>query len=174
VEFRWQRIWLGVERIENKAKNEILVAFIPEAEEGKDLYDAMKFSGNGSVSFYSIGEQFKSDEKLVIQGLPALEEDRVVPLGIEAMEAGEFSFGINLLDNFSEFYEIYMHDEQNGSLTDLRNGNYAVNLEKGEYSERFSLRFIDAKVTSIEDDLALKGVSLYSTGKQMQINFADL
>jgi sugar lactone lactonase YvrE len=169
----WQRIWLGVERIENKAKNEVLVAFIPEAEEGKDLYDAMKFSGNGFVSFYSVGEFAKPTQKLAIQGFPSLEGERIVRLGIEAKKSGSFTFDISKQDGFSELDEIYLYDSETESLTDLRKENYSVELSEGEHNDRFTLRFIGGKVTGIAEDLADTGVSIFSNSNQIQINFLD-
>ena len=62
----------------------MLIGFLEEGEEGEDLYDAYKLSGNSLLSFYSIGDAKSSTDKLAIQGLPAFtEEQRDIPIGIE-------------------------------------------------------------------------------------------
>jgi hypothetical protein len=174
----WERIWLGVE-LEGEASNEILLAFIPEATEGKDDFDATKFSGNDFVSLYSLGDCrdkacLVSNQKLAIQGLPSIAEDRIVKLGLEVKKAGKFTFNINKLDNFSELHEVYLYDSQTESLTDLRINNYSTNLEAGEFNERFELRFIGGKITDLPSDLIQTGISVFSTSNQIQINFSDL
>ncbi len=166
----WQRIWLAVES-DKGASNQILLGFIPEAQEGEDKYDVEKRSGNTFVSLYSLQE--KTDEKLIIQGLPALESDRVVPFGVHAKEAGEFTFSIGRLENLSEG-DIFLYDSETNLETDLRKTDFTVNLGVGEHNDRFSLRFIGGKITGISEDLAETGVSIFSHSNQIQINFADL
>jgi hypothetical protein len=169
-----ERIWLGVEK-ENGAKNELLLAFLDEAEEGKDLYDDSKLSGNSFVSLYSIGDFKSGEQELAIQGLPSFINERTIPIGIEVKEAGEFTFSINYLDGFDSETQLFLYDTEIESLIDLRAGNYTVSLEKGEFNERFSLRFIGGKITDLPEDslgeLNDLGINLYATKNEIRIQF---
>ena len=166
-----QRIWLGVEK-ENGVKNEILLAFLEGAETEKDQYDANKLSGNGFVSLYSVGAFKSGNRPLAIQGLPALTESTVVSIGIEAKEAGEFTFRLNHLDHFDSETEIYLADKETGSLVNIRTETYSVNLAKGDYQDRFELRFVPAQVTSLEEEEAVAlGVRLFTTEGEVKVQF---
>ena len=166
-----QRIWVGVEK-DNGAKNEILLAFLDGAETEQDSYDANKLSGNSSVSLYTVGAFKSGTRPLAIQGLPALTEATVVPMGIEAKEAGEFTFRLNHLDRFDGETEIYLADKETGSLVNIRTETYSVNLATGDYQDRFELRFVPAQVTSLEEEKALEvGVRLFATEGEVRVQF---
>ena len=165
----WQRIWVGVEG-SNGAKNEILVGFMPDALDGKDEYDARKLSGNDFVSFYSIGSGDFADEQLVIQGLPTLDRNRVVPLGINVKQATTFTFNMNNTIGFPTTTEIYLFDAETGVYTNLSAGDsYQATLTTGEINDRFSLRFID--LTSFSDELVDKGFFIYGAQSEIKVEF---
>ena len=166
-----QRIWVGVEK-DNGAKNEILLAFLDGAETEQDSYDANKLSGNSSVSLYTVGAFKSGTRPLAIQGLPALTGSTVVPMGIEAKEAGEFTFRLNHLDHFDSETEIYLADKETGSLVNIRTETYSVNLATGDYQDRFELRFVPAQVTSLEEEEAIEvGVRLFATEGEVKVQF---
>jgi hypothetical protein len=164
----WQRIWIGVE-MNGKYTNEALIGFIPDATNGKDLYDATKNSQHQYLSLYTLGQT----NRYSIQGLPSLEADREIKLGVDAKSDGAFEFKINHLDNISEWFGIYLFDSQNNSLTDLRSKTYKTDLTKGRYENRFSLRFIDERITSLEDDLESIGANIFSAENTVNILFED-
>ena len=166
------KIWIGVEN-QNGVKNEILIGFVADAEEGKDGYDANKLSGNGFVSLYSIGDFKSGARKLAIQGLPSFTESVIVPIGIEAKEAGEFVFSINHLEGVDELTEIYLHDSETGKIMNLRSGEYKINLAKGEYNDRFELRFVEGKVTSLPNELTDLGIKLYASYQSVVVQFSS-
>lgn len=167
-----QRIWLQASQ-KNGASNEILIGFMEDATAEKDQYDASKLSGNNFISFYSIGSFANSQaNKLAIQGLPLITETTHIPLGIEAKETGEFTFSIKQLDNFDESIEIYLYDVLNGNSVDLRSIPYQVNLNKGEYNDRFSLVFSTTKVTSLPTEFATN-LQLYASNQAIVLQFTN-
>ena len=177
----WKRAWIGV-NLKNSsgqvlAKNELLVGQMPDALLGNDRYDAIKLSGNELLSFYSRNVDCNGSsecKKLAIQGLPFLHQSQIIPIGIEAKEAGVFTFSINHLKGFDEFMELHLYDAQQDISVDLRAGDYTVNLDKGEFNDRFTLRFIEGKVTSLPDDLETPlelGVLLYASQRNINVQF---
>jgi hypothetical protein len=111
--------------------------------------------------------------RLVIQGLPSLTDASIIPIGIEAKEAGEFIFSINHLDGFDLETQIFLYDTETESLIDLRAGNYTVSLEKGEFNERFSLRVTPNRVSSLGDLKQDIGIKAYAYKNQIIIQFAN-
>ncbi len=169
-----ERVWISAQH-ESGASNQILVAFGEDADEKSDIYDGRKRSESKTLSFYMPIADFKkgvASEKLAIQGLPTFEEGKVVELGIDAKKAGKFTFELDGLTNMDK-QEIYLYDSQTGIETDLRKESPTVELEVGEHNERFTLRFIGEKITSISDELADSGISIFSSASNIQINFAD-
>ncbi len=170
-----QRIWLSAKH-ENGSGNQILIAFTENADEKSDMFDGKKRSESNTLSFYMPVSDFAKgvdSEKLAIQGLPTLEEGRIVELGIEAKQAGKFTFALDKSE-FSENQAIFLHDLLTDEMVDITKESYSVELEKGDYSDRFTLRFVGEKVTSISDDLAETGISIFSHSNQIQINFSDV
>ena len=149
----WNRAWIGVTLRNGSAliaSNEVLIGFMPDASLGQDQYDAKKFVGNEYISFYS---QATHSSKLAIQGLPKLvDQEQVLPLGLETETAGTYTFNINHLDQFEEI-DLFLIDAVTGVVTDLRSEIYQVDLAAGNYTNRFSIRFSPAKVTSIEEEI---------------------
>jgi hypothetical protein len=162
-----ERLWLGVDK-DGKATNELLLAFSKHGDEGKDRYDAIKRSANAYLSLYSMNA---SGERLAIQGLPSLGEDREVAIGIEAKEAGTFTFSIKHTDGMPEGMEVYLQDALANTLTKLGEGQYQVALEKGRHEERFSLRFTSGRVTGMDDSPESAGISLYASNGRIVASF---
>jgi hypothetical protein len=170
-----ERVWISAQH-ESGTSNQILVAFGEDADEKADIYDGRKRSDSKVLSFYMPVTDFKKgmeSEKLAIQGLPTFEQGRVVELGVEAKQAGSFTFSLSKLDNIEETQEIYLYDSQTGIETDLKTSNYITDLEVGEFNERFELRFIGEKITSIGDELMQTGISVFSYENQIQVDFTD-
>ncbi len=102
-----------------------------------------------------------------------MDEGRIVELGIEAKQSGKFTFALDKSE-FSENQAIFLHDLLTDEMVNITKKSYSVELDKGDYVDRFTLRFVGEKVTSISEDLAETGVSIFSHSNQIRINFADL
>ncbi len=170
-----QRLWLSAKH-EDGASNQILIAFAENADEKSDIFDGKKRSESETLSFYMPVTDFEKgvdSEKLAIQGLPTLDEGRIVELGIEAKQSGKFTFALDKSE-YLENQAIFLHDLQTNKLVDITKESYSVELPTGDHSDRFTLRFVGEKVTSISSDLAETGVSIFSHSNRIQINFSDL
>ncbi len=170
-----QRLWLSAKH-EGGAGNQILIAFAETADEKSDIFDGKKRSESETLSFYmpvSYFEKGVDSEKLAIQGLPTLDEGRIVGLGIEAKQSGKFTFALDKAE-YLENQTIFLHDLLTDEMVNITKESYSVELDKGDYEDRFTLRFVGEKVTSISEDLAETGVSIFSHSNQIRINFADL
>lgn len=175
----WHRIWLSATH-ENGYGNELLLAFIPDANDGKDHYDAIKLSGSQHLSFYShqpiLGNDIplKKANKYAIQGLGALDEGKVIPLGLEVKTAGTYTFDISHLDHFpTTDYTVLLKDNELGLLTDLSEEPYQVVLEEKNHIGRFQLQFVPNRVTSLGGELNQAKLAIYSHQKNVYLNLIE-
>lgn len=121
--------------------NEILIGFLAEATYGIDnLYDGHKLQGNPDLSFYSMIPGY--DRNLVIQGLPPLSQEEIIPIGLDVRIAGKYTFKVELIENFDVSTQIFLEDKAVAKLTDLRNADtYEFMLDEGVTDERFVIKF---------------------------------
>lgn len=150
------RIWLSVTGPQEDY-NELLVAFMEGAEVGMDRTDAEKLKGNTKLAFYSMldGGDF------VIQGLPVLNQTDTyeIALGVDAGFAGNYTFDVQMIENFDPAAVITLEDRLANKFTNLRTtSQYVAQIaEPGEIRNRFFLHFngatsvpvIDQKLTKV-------------------------
>jgi hypothetical protein len=127
---------------------QILVGADPNTTDGFDLgYDAALNDNNLEDMFWLInGNEF------VIQGVPNFGIDQILPLGIKLKEEGGFTIKINKLENVPEDVNIYLKNLQDSTYFDLRKGDYSMNLDPGNYNERFQIVFQKEKISTEEPD----------------------
>ncbi|MBE0640109.1 MAG: T9SS type A sorting domain-containing protein [Bacteroidales bacterium] len=150
------RIWLSVTGPQEDY-NEILVAFMEGAEVGMDRTDAEKYKISSRLAFYSELE----GGDFVIQGLPVLNQTDTyeIALGVDAGFAGNYTFDVQLIENFDPAAVITLEDRLANKFTNLRTtSQYVAQIaEPGEIRNRFFLHFngatsvpvIDQKLTKV-------------------------
>jgi hypothetical protein len=162
-----QKIWLNV-TANDGITNELSINFSEQATVGEDRMDITKFKGNKNLAFYSLLDK----KELIVQGLPELIGSQKVKLGLDANESGKYEFNINHLLNFSENFDIFLLDKELGISTDLRAGNYVVQLESAIYKERFELEFVE-RVLSVDPSLELKGINIMADEMGINLYFTS-
>ncbi|SNR41339.1 Por secretion system C-terminal sorting domain-containing protein [Lutibacter agarilyticus] len=112
------------------------------------------------------------NKKYVIQGLPDANIDREIPLGIKMSKAGLAIIQIDALENVDESVELYIKDELLGTTTKINNTPFEIELEAGEYTNRFSLVFKQNKTLDIEDEILKNGLFVYvnNIAQELRIN----
>jgi hypothetical protein len=170
----WERIWLTA-RHERGYENQILLGFIPDASEEDDQYDAIKLSGSSHLSFYSKRHTAIDNDDLAIQGLPLLAENesRIIPLGLNILTEGEYTFSISHLSNFSESRGVLLYDSEMDTSIDLRSQDYKLNLPVRHYVNRFSLQLVGDKITDLTNNLE-NGIQLFSNQNKVMVHFSKL
>ena len=140
------RLWLSISG--NDKYNEILVAMNSEATDGEDrLYDAVKLRGNSSIALATQNE----NKEYAIMAFPHPLEGKVVPLSVLIGESGEYTFNPRTMENLGS-YNVYFEDNSTNEMTLLtEETNVEINLETGEYTNRFFLHFMPRTVTGIAE-----------------------
>ncbi|MFY1048404.1 T9SS type A sorting domain-containing protein [Chryseobacterium sp. GP-SGM7] len=105
------------------------------ASDSYDVYDS-KAMGMGSDAFYSV----VGTEKLVIQGRAPFHVNDIVPLGNKHFENGNFAISLSHKEGlFTNGQEIYLHDKQLGTYTNLQTGAYNFSANAGDFTNRFEI-----------------------------------
>lgn len=156
-----QRLWLNLSN-NNGGFSQILVGYAQGASSGWDRgYDGEALAGN-AVKFYSLG----AGKKLTIQGRswPFVQED-IVPLGYKATAQGNYTIGIDHLDEPFNDQNIYLEDKALNVLHDLKAAPYSFTSNVGEFDERFVLRYTNQTLSTAEMTALENNVILYTTDK---------
>jgi hypothetical protein len=133
------RIWLDIVNSTNGNSERTLVGYASQATNGRDhLYDCIH-KITGELSIYSLLQ----DEPYSIQGkgLPFTGNDRI-PLGVYVNAPGTYAIALYKTDGlFAGQQPIYLEDKVAGVFHNLKNSPYTVTLPKGEFNNRFELRY---------------------------------
>ncbi|MHA7842514.1 MAG: T9SS type A sorting domain-containing protein [Winogradskyella sp.] len=125
---------------------ELLANFHDSATEGFDYgLEAKRPNELLSDAYWT-----QDDESFVIQA-HAFDTELRIPLIIDIEEQQPLSFGIYDIQNFDDNQGIYIYDSNYDLYQDLRALNYHINIEPGNYTDRFEIVFTPSQSLSIDD-----------------------
>ncbi len=78
--------------------------------------------------------------------------DLTIPLVVKIEENQPLRFRIFDVQNFDESQPIFLHDIQNDLYVDLRSQNYDINIEAGNYTNRFEITFKEHLLSNTKFD----------------------
>ncbi len=132
------RVWLDLTN-SNGLFRQILIGFFDDATDGEDrLYDGLRLENGTNWDFYSI----LNGQKMAIQGLSTFSEDKVIPLGVEIIQAGTFEISIAQTEADLNTATIYLKDNLLNITHDLKQSSYQVAINTlGNIDNRFELVF---------------------------------
>ncbi|MBT8259195.1 MAG: T9SS type A sorting domain-containing protein, partial [Bacteroidia bacterium] len=159
------RIWLNLSGSANMAKT-ILLGYINGATNEKDrMYDAPEFNGS-SHAFYSL----IGNEKYAIQGkaLP-FDRDDTIALGMILPSNDLYTISINTVDGLFESADqnIFLRDNYENTIHDLRLNPYSFMSDTGTYNDRFDIVYIQETLGN--GDLDLEHVVVYVNNEASQL-----
>ncbi|WP_255573046.1 choice-of-anchor D domain-containing protein [Hanstruepera marina] len=79
--------------------------------------------------------------KYVVQGIDDISDNTILPIGIHTHDDGVNKITIDILENVPSDLNIYAHDKVLNVYQDLRERDYEIFLEAGEYLDRFEITF---------------------------------
>ncbi|WP_299125797.1 LamG-like jellyroll fold domain-containing protein [uncultured Winogradskyella sp.] len=104
-----------------------------------------------------------NDEEYIIQASNEAEVSTIYPLGIRTDSDGLNRISIDALENVPNDINIYVHDIDLDLYHDLRESNYEIFLNAGEYLDRFEITFSNmADSLGIDDEIKDSIAILYS------------
>ena len=89
-------------------------------------------------------------ENYLIQGVDLIDQNTVLPIGIHTRDNGINTITIDALVNTPEDFKVYLHDKQLDIYHDLTDSDYQIELNAGEYLERFEITFANQALSTEE------------------------
>ena len=140
------RLWFSIET--DSLFNQVLIGALEDATEDEDrLYDAVKMRSANGISLSAIGNNVEH----AIMAFPPPADNKTIPLRVSTETNGTHMFKAQTVENFHEF-ALYLEDVVNGTSHELQEGvGIPVQLEAGEYLNRFYLNLVRTSFTGIEN-----------------------
>jgi hypothetical protein len=88
------------------------------------------------------------NESYLINVLP-FDQHEKIPLYLKLSEKTELNFKIAALENFNS--EVFLYDSETGLYYDLKNQDYKIQLNEGEYHERFKIAYNNPNLISANE-----------------------
>ena len=116
---------------------QLLMNFHSTATDGFDYGLEAKSDSDGTISDanWILGE-----DAYIIQAF-SFDESLRMPLVVNVNEQQPLRFRIFDIQNFEDHQGIYIHDIENDTYVNLRNLDYELNIEPGNYTDRFEIVF---------------------------------
>jgi hypothetical protein len=161
------RIWLNLTNAEG-IFSQTMVAYMTGATQGVDSKIDGLFFNDSQIALTSIIE----GSEYAVQGraLPFADTDEV-PLGFKAITAGNYTIALDHADGLFEdgSQDIYLKDNNDNSMHDLRQSSYAFASEAGVFNGRFEIIYQTTLGVS-NPVLDAHSVLVYKQGQDIVIN----
>lgn len=150
--------------------DETAIYFIEGATQNFDSkYDAIKIHKSNS-NFSTLYSYNNKNENFAINGLNSFDENIIIPLAINVVQAGEHTISVEDIKYFHSLSELYLYDSLTQTLHDLkRNKEYEFVTEKANKVKRFTLLF---KRPSNSDFYEIDKLSIYPNPSQEFVSFS--
>jgi hypothetical protein len=159
------------------SNDEMVLVFNENGSESNSVYDAEKMLAYGSIAnLYSI----KEDEDLVINALPEILSETVVPFGYKVASSGlgDFTFKASNLDGFNDHVSVHLKDMDTDVIVDLRENDYTFTATEAEDNDRFEIIFdySESVTTAIDEEkntLSDESVMVYIVKQMVTVQVAQ-
>lgn len=129
----------------NQYTRQVLLNFHDTATMGFDYGLELTRSQN-----YASDAYFLLDNKAFSGQAYPFSQSLAIPLVVDIEESQPLRFRIFDIQNFEDSQNIYIHDIQNNTYVNLRDQDYELNIETGNYTDRFEIVFTNVSL-SIDD-----------------------
>lgn len=163
-----QQLMVTIEQDEKSDKT--IIGFIEDATVGYDGdYDATYLKGEDEVhSMYSMIQ----GAHYALNHLPSIDAFKIIPIGFEPKQSGEFLLTSEWMESFTDDIPIYLEDIKDGYFQDLRsNPEYDFVSALDDEIHRFNIHF--ANPLGIEDQSPLSKVHIYAYDKTIFVNLPE-
>lgn len=150
----------------NGMSDELAVGFYDKAQESFDKYDSekMMMGSQSNPSIYTITDGYQ----LAINGMPANETDKVIPIGYK-LPAGTVTLNAYNISDFNANMDVFLRDKYENVLIDLREENsYTFDVsESTTVTDRFELVF--GAPTGISEEAA-ENIHIFANNSILYLN----
>ncbi|WP_460218512.1 choice-of-anchor D domain-containing protein [Psychroserpens sp. MEBiC05023] len=149
----------------NTIHRQLLLTIDENTTTGYDwAFDAKIYDNQMDDLFWMI-----DNEKFTIQGSNEANPESTYPLGIKTRDDGLNTITIDELEYVPDSIDIFIHDIENNTYHNLREGDFEFFLPAGEYLERFELTFSESGDALSVDDSDLKTLDTFYNNETQSI-----
>ena len=166
------RIWLNLENADGMFSQQLVGYFKDATLDFDKGYDGLVNDGGNYISFYS----FIDDDTYRIQGRGQFDIKDQVRLGYFSAVAGIFSIAIDTKEGLftKEDFSVFLEDKLLDVIHDLKQEPYTFNTQKGNFNDRFILRYTNKNLGNNDFSTKENLVLVSNTNKHIRINsFAE-
>ncbi len=129
-------------------------------------YDALLPDLGTEDMFWTI-----NDTPFVIQGVNNFDSDQDLPLGLIVSDSGVAKISINKLENIDANVRLYIKDNLTEETVDITDDPFEIELQPGEYYDRFSLVF-QPRLRTLDEVTLEEGILIFMNDSNtiLQIN----
>lgn len=138
-----------------------------------EVYDSEKMFINTISEVYARVE----DKKLIINTLPDISVGTVIPVSLQIVADGEYSFDMEEISGLFSNFNVYIEDKFTQTVYDLSLDDiYTFNTIVGESTDRFNLLFTykNSSSASIVKVTEIQKIVLYNINRIVHVNLNDL
>ncbi|RAJ17048.1 LamG-like jellyroll fold domain-containing protein [Olleya aquimaris] len=140
------KIRLGFNSV-NSLHRQLLVTEDTNATPGYDWgYDGVNNETQMDDLYWMV-----DNDKYIIQGTNQINASTILPLGLHVNSNGTNTFTVDALENVPNDLQIYIYDVVTDTYHNIKQNDFSIDLNAGEYLDRFELRFSQSGVLSTED-----------------------
>jgi hypothetical protein len=137
----------------------------------KNTTDAVDWGYDGEIYEIFDDDMYWTieDKKYVIQATNAISDEKEIPLGIQLSESGNISIKVDTLENVDEKTQLYIKDKLTGNTYNIKNQSFEMNLEAGDYTDRFVLAF-QPRLKTLKETTLNNGIKVAVDQQNSEIN----
>ncbi|MDP3313854.1 T9SS type A sorting domain-containing protein, partial [Lutibacter sp.] len=113
------------------------------------------------------------DKKYVIQSTNTLNLDTEFAFGIQTKKGGLIKISIDELENIDKSFSILIKDNLTGETYKINDQAFEINLEKGEYVDRFSLVF-QTRLFTKDEMTIIEGVKVFMNNHSSELTIKKI
>lgn len=136
-------------RLEFTSPNGIARELLLTIDENTSLEYDTAYDGKNSDASTDDMNWIIEDENYVIQGIPSIEEETILPLHVKLSETGNMSIKLLSAVNLPETITPILEDLETGAQIDLNITTFTADMLDGEFSNRFILKFKVSETLSV-------------------------
>jgi len=166
------KLWLSLSH--DKLKTQIGIAFLDKATDAYNRKEDVKALVGRTLNFYTK----TTNEDLIIDAQNTFNENKTIPFGITSLKNDnqDYTISIDKTSGTLKNQTIYLEDKLLGIVHELSNAPYTFKLNENVVDNRFVLKFINEKSSTINspnNDVAIiankEGVSINSLNKNIKL-----
>ncbi|NNL15863.1 MAG: T9SS type A sorting domain-containing protein, partial [Flavobacteriaceae bacterium] len=129
-------------------------------------YDALLPDLGSEDLFWTI-----NNTQFVIQGVDNFDSDQELPLGLIVSDSGIAKIAVNKLENIDANVRLYIKDKSNDETFEITNKSFEIELDPGEYYDRFSLVF-QPRLKTLDEVTLEQGINIFmnESNTLLQVN----